>query len=166
MFSSKNWIRCWILHSFEKIVQRRKRVPRIDNLLKTKTMCGSCLLAFRSIDFKSTSKKKLNTGNPRLRYQYRAKQMFISRLQLKHWQCVSETETTNISLSLFTFNGFSVGIFNRVSEKPKWAVMKTWWERSTARWRSTVFSKGQEVCADYFVQRIFMEKTEQIKTKK
>ena len=31
--------------------------------------------------------------------------------------------------------------------------------------RSTVFSKGQEVCADYFVQRIFMEKTEQIKTK-
>ena len=31
--------------------------------------------------------------------------------------------------------------------------------------RSTVFSKGQKVCADYFVQRIFMEKTEQIKTK-
>lgn len=27
--------------------------------------------------------------------------------------------------------------------------------------RSTIFSKGQKVCADYFVQRIFMEKTEQ-----
>ena len=31
--------------------------------------------------------------------------------------------------------------------------------------RSAVVSKGQKVCADYFVQRIFMEKTEQIKTK-
>lgn len=51
---------------------------------KRKRCVGLVYLHFAQLILSPHPKKKLNTGNPRLRYQYRAKQMFISRLQLKH----------------------------------------------------------------------------------